>query len=115
MEVNRVVILKEVTEELRFIPAREQIAIQTAIEKLQIFGASLGHPHSSQVKGTGIRELRPRAGRSPWRVFYQQRGDRIFLIGAVGPEALQNPRGFRRAVAVAIDRIDRWEDEHEPG
>ena len=110
--INEVVILEEARFELRAIPERERVAIQTAIEKLRIFGQDLGHPHSSQIKGTSIRELRPRAGRSPWRAFYQQRDGRIFLVGAIGPEALQNPRGFRRAVAAAIERMDRWEGNH---
>lgn len=102
--------LDDAVRELQAIPDREQVAIQVAIEKLRLFGQSLGHPHSSQIKGTTIRELRPRAGRSPWRAFYQQRGGQIFLIGAIGPEALHNPRRFQRAVAAAIERMEQWEE-----
>jgi phage-related protein len=56
-------------EELRRLPSAERRAVMTAVAKLEAFGDQLGAPHSSQVKGSpaGIRELRPRAGRSPWR------------------------------------------------
>ena len=36
-------------------------------------GAGIGSAHSSQVKGSSLRELRPRQGRSPWRAFYRRR------------------------------------------
>lgn len=47
----------------------------------------LGFHHTSAVQGfAGLRELRPRAGRSPWRAMYQRVGD-VFVIAAIGPEA----------------------------
>lgn len=50
------------------LPAAEQAAMRHAVEKLQAVGPDLGYPHSSQAKGiAGLRELRPRAGRSAWR------------------------------------------------
>ena len=63
-------------EELRRLPSAERRAVMTAAAKLEAFGDQLGAPHSSQVKGShaGIRELRPRAGRSPWRVLYRRVG-----------------------------------------
>ena len=63
-------------EELRRLPSAERRAVMTAVAKLEAFGDQLGAPHSSQVKGgqAGIRELRPRAGRSPWRVLYRRLG-----------------------------------------
>ncbi|MBA2277797.1 MAG: type II toxin-antitoxin system RelE/ParE family toxin [Chloroflexia bacterium] len=76
-----------------------------AIEKLELLGDQLGYPHSSNVRGTSLRELRPRAGRSPWRAFYQRVGDRI-VLAAIGPEALHDPRGFRRAIGTALARLD---------
>ena len=36
-----------------------------AIAKLEAIGAELGYPHTSQVQGSTVRELRPRGGRSP--------------------------------------------------
>jgi hypothetical protein len=76
----------------------------TAFVRLEAIGIDLGYPHTSQVKGTNLRELRPRAGRSPWRAFYR-RIDQVLHIGAIGPEAKHDPQGFRRAVDHAIERL----------
>lgn len=42
------------------------------VDMLEEAGLSLGYPHSSQIKGSQypLRELRPKRGRSPLRVFY---------------------------------------------
>lgn len=48
-------------------PPSEGTAIDNAIAKLEAMGSALRHPHSSMVMGSspdGLRELRPRAGRS---------------------------------------------------
>ena len=54
----------------------------TAVAKLEAFGDQLGASHSSQVKGSqaGIRELRPRSGRSPWRVLYRRLGGAMVIL-----------------------------------
>lgn len=57
---------------------------------------------------TGLRELRPRVGHSPWRVLYRRVGD-IFVIAAVGPEAEADPRGFARVAANAVKRLEEAE------
>jgi len=58
-----------------------------AFEKLETFGDRLPYPHQSAVRGAApIRELRPRAGRSPWRGFYARAGEDFVLL-AIGPEA----------------------------
>ena len=57
-----------------------------------------------------MRELRPRSGRSPWRAFYRRIGATM-VIGAIGSEAQNDPRAFRRAVADAERRLDAWERE----
>ena len=63
---------------------------------------------SSAVKGAdGLRELRPRAGRSPWRAFYRYVGD-VMVIGACGPEAGADPRAFQAAVQRATDRLAEY-------
>lgn len=73
-----------------------------AFEKLEALGIRLPFPHQSDVRGAeGIRELRPRGGRSRWRAFYRRIGDAM-VIGAVGPEAEVDRRGFRRAVRLAV-------------
>jgi len=53
--------------EVMRLPTAERCAIMNAVAKLEAFGDQLGSPHTSQVKGSraGIRELRPRSGRSP--------------------------------------------------
>lgn len=90
-------------------PATERLALDHAVDKLAAFGTQLPFPHQSSVRqGEGLRELRPRAGRSPWRAFYRRVAD-IFLIAAVGPEAEADPRGFARAVAIAVRRLQEIE------
>lgn len=76
-----------------------------AVEKSQALGPALPFPHQSNVQGaSGLRELRPRAGRSPWRAFYGQVGEN-FVIAAIGPEANVDPRTFTRAVRAATTRL----------
>jgi hypothetical protein len=106
--------VSEAEDELAQLPPREQAAMLNVVEKLQVFGTQLPPPHSSAVKATKLRELRPRSGRSPWRAFYRRVGD-ILLIGAIGPEAKHDPRGFTRATDVAEQRIRRFEQEQNDG
>lgn len=54
--------------------------------------------------GEGLRELRPRAGRSAYRALYRQVGE-VLVVAAVGPEAQSDPRGFNRAVRRAQERL----------
>ena len=98
--------------ELSKIPAREKVAIDTALDKLRAVGPALGFPHTSAVRGSDrtLRELRPRQGRSPWRAFYGQIGDAL-VVAAIGPEAGVDPRGFTRAVTSAQRRLDDVEQE----
>jgi hypothetical protein len=96
-------------DELGRLPVSERIAILNAIEKLDALGDRLPYPHSSAVKGTKLRELRPRSGRSPWRAFYR-RVDDMLIVAAIGPEAQSNPSGFNRAVTLAEQRIAEYEE-----
>lgn len=101
-----VTVLKEARQELALLPTAERTAIENAIEKLSAVGDQLPFPHSSQVKGAErLRELRPRAGRSPWRALYRRVGDEL-VIAAIGPEATHDQAGFRRAVVLAERRLD---------
>lgn len=102
-------IVPEAREELQALPPDELRAMFNALEKLQVVGAQLPYPHSSQVQGTQLRELRPRAGRSPWRALYQRLGDRL-VVAAIAPEALHDSRGFDRAVRAAQRRLDAMRD-----
>ena len=111
-----VVFHPEAQAELSALVAREQAAALHAVEKLKALGSQLPFPHQSHVEGgEGVRELRPRAGRSRWRLFYGQIGE-VFVIAAVGPEAQVDRRGFDRAVADATARLAEIEsDEEEAG
>lgn len=105
-----VVYLPEAEHERSTLPETEVAAMINADAKLRALGPALGYPHSSAVRGTpGLRELRPRAGRSPWRAFYRRVGD-TFVVAAVGPEAQVNGRGFRRACSAAATRIGKIEE-----
>lgn len=82
-----------------------------AVDKLTVFGPALPFPHSSSLQGAErLRELRPRAGRSPWRAFYRRVGD-VLVIAAIGPEAEADKRRFDRAVAAAVTRLAELEEE----
>ena len=105
-----VVYLPDAEEEREAMPVNERHALYNAVAKLQAIGPTLDHPHTSAVRGSpGLRELRPRAGRSPWRALYRQVGD-YFVVAAIGPEAEHNLRGFRRACLAAEKRLNKLED-----
>jgi hypothetical protein len=96
----------DAVEELMRLPKDEQAALDHAVEKLAALGPRLPYPHQSAVKGhQGLRELRPRGGRSPWRALYERRGG-AFVIAAVAPEANVDTRGFDRAVRWAGQRLE---------
>src|SRR5262245_60837145 len=102
--------LPEAELERAALPKAERAALINADAKLGAYGPQLGYPHTSAVRGAqGLRELRPRAGRSPYRALYRQMGE-VFVVGAVGPEAQSDPRGFDRAVRRALDRLATVEE-----
>jgi len=103
--------LPEAEQERALLPKAERAALINADAKLGAFGARLGYPHTSAVRDADrLRELRPRAGRSPWRALYRQVGE-VFVVAAVGPEAQSDPRGFERAVRRAVKRLERLEED----
>lgn len=100
----------EAEPEYEGLDSREALAVDNAIEKLKNAGPQLGYPHSSAVKGADkLRELRPRSGRSVTRAFYRQFGG-VFVIGAYGPEAEHDPKGFKRACRAAQKRLGEVEE-----
>jgi hypothetical protein len=106
-----VVYLPEARQERAALPSAERAALINADAKLSAFGPLLGYPHTSAVRGADkLRELRPRAGRSPWRALYRQVGE-AFVVAAVGPEAQSDPRGFDRAVRRALERLATVEED----
>jgi hypothetical protein len=95
------------------LPPAEKDAMVHVFEMLEENGERLGHPYTSDVRiAADLRELRPRAGRSPWRAFYRRIGG-VMYVGAFGPEAKSNPRGFERAVRTAEARLDEVEKGRE--
>lgn len=106
----RVVYLPDAQREHDALPPRERHALYNAVAKLQAIGPALGYPHTSAVQGASqLRELRPRAGRSPWRGLYRPAGD-WFVIAAIAPEAQHDPKGFIRACRVAAKRLSELEE-----
>ena len=57
MEVR---LVPQAREELRALPPEERAAMLSAFKKLEAAGIMLGAPHTSQVKGSSLREFRPR-------------------------------------------------------
>lgn len=78
--------------------------------KLEAIGPTLGYPHTSAVRcASELRELRLRAGRSAWRALYRQVGE-LLVIAAIAPEAQHNGRGFKKACASALRRLEELEE-----
>ncbi len=94
----------EARVERQRLPVRERVAIDAAEEKLQELGDQLPFPHSSHVAGP-IRELRLRAGRSRTRLLYSRVGETMWVL-SIGPEAIHDERGFRKAVEAARARLE---------
>jgi hypothetical protein len=91
--------------ELTRLSVAERAAMHSALEKLEALGPRLPFPHQSAVKGArGLRELRPRAGRSRWRAFYRRFGE-VMMVLAVGPDAKIDHKEFKRAVTRAAERL----------
>ena len=84
----------------------------TAEEKLKQLGRYLPAPHSRAVEGKerrGLRELRPRGGRSRWRPLYRQIGPETFVILAVAPEVQTDQAGYNRTIRHALERFAELE------
>lgn len=94
----------------------ERVAIAHVIEKLEVDGPALRSPHQSAVmgeEGSGLRELRPRRGRSRWRPIYRRMEEGLFAVLAVGLEAEIDRAGYAKAVRVAKQRLKRLEKADE--
>jgi len=94
----------------------ERVAIAHVIEKLEVDGPTLQSPHQSGVmgeEGSGLRELRPRRGKSRWRPLYRRADEAPFAILAIGPEAEIDKAGYAKAVRLAKQRLRRLEKAKE--
>jgi len=106
-----VVYLPEAEEERAALPKPERAAMINADAKLGAYGPQLGYPHTTAVRGApGLRELRPRTGRSPYRGLYRQVG-KVFVVAAIGPEAQSDPRGFEKAVRRVVARLETVKED----
>lgn len=94
----------EAEDEAAGLVSKESVAIENAIEKLRSAGVKLDKRHSDHV-GDGLWELRPRAGRSPWRAIYKRIGETTFVILAVCPEYEENKKGFNKGLKDAAKRF----------
>src|SRR5690554_1505507 len=80
-----VIVTNEFTAWYQELSEGESDAVFRVIDLLEVSGVKLGYPHSSAIKGADwpLRELRPKAGRSPIRIFYafDPRRAAVLLIG----------------------------------
>lgn len=65
--------------------------------------------------GSGLRELRPRRGRSRWRPIYRRLNEDLFAILSIAPEAEMDKAGYGRAVRAAKRRLAQLEKGKEKG
>ncbi len=88
----------------RIADRREHEAIFTVVDKLHRIGMRIAEPHEKPVHGTpGLHELRPRSGRSVWRLLFAQIGNE-FAILAVTRTARVRRHEFQAAVQRARRR-----------
>ena len=102
-------------EELFRTEPREGNAVLHAIAILTVHEGRIGFPHSSAVRSpnaSSLRELRPRRGRSRFRVLYTHLGSRCTLL-ALAPEATVDQRRFSAAVARAQRRASEQTETGE--
>lgn len=86
------------------------------VELLASSGLSLGSPYSSAIRGAtfALRELRPKAGRSPLRVFYayDRARDAVLILGGdKGSEPDFYPRFIAKCEAIWKQYLDEREAE----
>ena len=85
----------------------DRAAVFNAVDKLRQLGEDLVPPHMKPLKGpgaAGLRELRPRQGRSDWRPIYARRGD-VYVILAIDRHG-----NFEALIARAQQRLAQYAD-----
>jgi hypothetical protein len=86
-------------------------SIFNAVLKLREMGERLAPPHMKPLQGaaaSGLRELRPKQGRSDWRAIYRRAGS-VYVILAVDRHA-----NFQSLLARASVRARRYDNTLEP-
>jgi len=82
-------------------------SIFNVVHKLREMGERLAPPHMKPLQGvatSGLRELRPKQGRSDWRAIYRRAGS-VYVILAVDRHA-----SFQSLIARAAARAGRYDD-----
>jgi hypothetical protein len=85
----------------------ERKAIFNAVDKLRQIGEQLAPPHMKPLQGAhagGLRELRPRQGRSDWRPIYVRRANLYIVV------AIDRHDNFDALVARAQQRAEQYVD-----
>jgi phage-related protein len=67
-----------VDEAIDGLPVKVQVAIESQIERLGLFGPDLGFPYTSQIEGE-LRELRCHFGDDHYRILYR-RSRNLFVL-----------------------------------
>lgn len=84
---------------------KQRIAIHTVIDQVRRNGPKVCSPHRRQVQGAaGLHSLRPKGGRSIWRVLYACSGERRYMLLAVTRTSRVSPRVFRTSIEKACRR-----------
>jgi hypothetical protein len=88
-------------------------AVYRAVGLLEADGVTLGHPYSSEIKGSryALRELRVQSHGRPLRVFYIFDPDRQAVL-LIGGDKTGDGRFYERMIPLA-ERI--WEDYRDGG
>ena len=88
----------------------EQATVAAYVGMLEEFGVGLGHPYSSDIRGSRffqMRELRPQHQGRPFRVLYAFDPRRMALL-LIGGDKTGNERWYEQFVPIA----DRLYEEH---
>ena len=88
---------------------REAREVMNVVDKLEILGLALGFPHSSAIEGSkyALRELRPKQGRSPLRVFYVFDPQRQAVL-LVGGDKGGDQRFYERMVPIVEGVFEQY-------
>src|SRR3970040_1874692 len=92
------------------LPEPHREAVTRGVDRLELYGTSLGHPYSSKLKASRhrrMRELRILSSGRPFRVFYAFDSRRIALV-LLGGDKTGDNRFYERL----IPQADRLYDIH---